>query len=434
MINVFLFIRENLKGERYIEVDFYNEALYSEELYRRFIIQKGYRMSPEQENEFLELLDMNNLILRISESMEFFMNFEETGLLNGSFELPEDYTTKLILEKLYYSSFNAGPKEILYKSNLDWIAYYLDRIDCYNLIGSTPQAILDVPIKLLRVINDTKGIFLIEDAELRKDMITKYSRKANKILVRNITNPYQLKYLLEYDTYIHGIISKIIEDLYFALETCGSDETYELYRQYYEYLETCPEEWYVAPPSVEYIKLLLFKAKDKDDYYSKMNELIAKNNRAEDFAFEDEDFIIVVPNTCEEFIKEAKAQHNCLKSYINLVANGITNIVFVRRKSNYEESFVTVEINNDSLFQYRGRFNELPSGEVLAFLERFAEHYDFDYDPIEFVFCEQDKMDISHWLFISEYVKRHGVPADMPHFDPNQISLYEYCPECFLVG
>ena len=94
--------------------------------------------------------------------------------------------------------------------------------------------------------------------------------------------------------------------------------------------------------------------------------------------FENEDFMVVIPQTPEDFRREADAQQNCVFSmYLDKVIAGKTHVVFVRRKDAPNASLVTCEVNNGRIWQYLARYNQRPSDPaLLAFREAYQTHLD----------------------------------------------------------
>lgn len=65
------------------------------------------------------------------------------------------------------------------------------------------------------------------------------------------------------------------------------------------------------------------------------------------YNFEDDEFFIRSVENRNDITDEASQQHNCVASYWQRVAIGETMIFFMRRKSNPEKSYVTVELTYD---------------------------------------------------------------------------------------
>lgn len=88
---------------------------------------------------------------------------------------------------------------------------------------------------------------------------------------------------------------------------------------------------------------------------------------------ETKDYIFVCPKNQDEMLEEARNQSNCLSSYVDKVTNGDSLIYFMRKKSEPEKSFVTIEVYgyNHRLGQVKARFNADPDEEVKAIVRKW---------------------------------------------------------------
>lgn len=89
----------------------------------------------------------------------------------------------------------------------------------------------------------------------------------------------------------------------------------------------------------------IFNAKEneiKKDAFDKRKKVWEK------FEYNDpsESLCVISPNGPEDLANEGITLHHCVKSYIDRVTDGITNIVFIRKKDDIETPFFTVEISN----------------------------------------------------------------------------------------
>ena len=76
-----------------------------------------------------------------------------------------------------------------------------------------------------------------------------------------------------------------------------------------------------------------------------------KRNKKGEITQEDIKFVVVSPNVPYDLAKEGTELHHCVKSYIDRVAEGRTNILFIRKKDDKETPFFTVEITNEAKIQ-----------------------------------------------------------------------------------
>ena len=76
-----------------------------------------------------------------------------------------------------------------------------------------------------------------------------------------------------------------------------------------------------------------------------------KKNKDGDIVQEGLPFVVVAPKTPFDLAREGTILHHCVKSYIDRVAEGQTNIMFIRKKDEHEIPFFTVEITNEKVIE-----------------------------------------------------------------------------------
>lgn len=67
--------------------------------------------------------------------------------------------------------------------------------------------------------------------------------------------------------------------------------------------------------------------------------------------------MVVVPEHVSDLIAEGEKQHNCVGGYMERVATGQTDVVFVRKEAEPEKSYITMEIHNGRIIQARTKNN-----------------------------------------------------------------------------
>lgn len=83
--------------------------------------------------------------------------------------------------------------------------------------------------------------------------------------------------------------------------------------------------------------------------------------------------MITIPACVDDFLEEARYQHNCLIKYVKTALEGDTDIVFLRNKTNSKTPLVTIEICGNVIIQAQGRFNADITPDEEAFLVAFAK-------------------------------------------------------------
>ena len=92
----------------------------------------------------------------------------------------------------------------------------------------------------------------------------------------------------------------------------------------------------------------------------RLNKLAAKlyDQRKEKFEYADDNFSIIVPEEMNKITKEGVYLHHCVGGYVNRVAEGRTNILFLRKNDDIDIPFFTIEVSNSNeIIQIHGLYN-----------------------------------------------------------------------------
>lgn len=96
------------------------------------------------------------------------------------------------------------------------------------------------------------------------------------------------------------------------------------------------------------------------------------------------DYFVTHPTKMDDLRTEAQEQSNCLASYIDSVARGDTQIMFLRKKEDPAHAFVTIEVDMDGrITQALGRFNQEPAQDAWESIARWAKARNLDISPVE---------------------------------------------------
>ncbi len=98
--------------------------------------------------------------------------------------------------------------------------------------------------------------------------------------------------------------------------------------------------------------------KKRNRIYSKVEKIAGELNRL--YGIEDEEYFIRAPRNAAEIIREGHAMHHCVagKQYTEKMVRGESYILFIRKKSNPEKSWYTMEMKSDhTVVQVRGFAN-----------------------------------------------------------------------------
>lgn len=92
--------------------------------------------------------------------------------------------------------------------------------------------------------------------------------------------------------------------------------------------------------------------------------------------YSEDDYIVIAPDEPEKLAQEGMELHHCVKTYIDRVSDGITNIMFIRKATDVEKPFFTVEISNSgNIEQIHGSCNRNLNTEpdLIPFVKKWAK-------------------------------------------------------------
>lgn len=237
---------------------------------------------------------------------------------------------------------------------------------------------------------------------------TKYEKVITEKMLLNYikkTEPDEISY----DNFINAI-----RDEYFAkaITVELNEKELNLIKQLMKYEYTVKEikliaNWFSKGMAIFYdysvyeldrvLKRFFSRAKDieytptKDDFFRQAvtvyknyemrkeeidNKKLAENQTSKNLNFENDELIVIVPTTSKEFEFEGNSQSNCVfTSYLREVINGYTNVVFIRKKSDVENSYITCEVRNGRISQYLTKFNRSVCDDFALTFKRQYQNY-----------------------------------------------------------
>lgn len=96
--------------------------------------------------------------------------------------------------------------------------------------------------------------------------------------------------------------------------------------------------------------------------------------RIKPFAYSNEEYMVKVPDSPDEFLKEGRDLHHCVGTYLNRVIRGNTNVMFIRKMQEPDVPFFTVEISSSgTIEQIHGLLNRNLDTEpdLIPFIEEW---------------------------------------------------------------
>ena len=90
-------------------------------------------------------------------------------------------------------------------------------------------------------------------------------------------------------------------------------------------------------------------------------------------SFEYKDIICFAAMSQIELVKEGKEMNHCVGGYAEACSQGKTDIIFIRKKSEPDKPYVTMEVKKNEVIQVRAFGNGRPSEEVNEFVEEYKK-------------------------------------------------------------
>lgn len=281
-----------------------------------------------------------------------------------------------------YNILNVTIRLSHYIGKINWNAKKINQILC------VPKSMLEdrilqytaLPVTILEVIRDTKSIFSScpeylermneEDVKSLVRGISYISRSSTclEILEKLITiyGPQNHKEYLEYVR--KGMGTRLISSSYVAyLEQVQALSEISL-------METwkfkSAEELERALISAQRASLVL---KDKSEYAAASKKIEGRLPELEPYEYSDNEYEVMVPKRPSDLILEGIELNHCVKTFINEYANGNTTILFIRKKTNPDKPFFTMEVLDGEIRQCHGANNS--NMDSVVGLEQFVKKW-----------------------------------------------------------
>ena len=343
---------------------------------KKYVLKPGDRMSWEDRKEFDIVCQSKDVEVDQEELQKIYTTYVK--------ECPQihlrPYTNPMHMFHHIYCTMHQGIEEILYKADLGYLALYLNKLNDYNLIGTSPSGIFDgLPISLLRTLNTEAGANVLRTTKSRNLVYELYMKK--QYLFKRKWSLGQCRYFTE-------IMCKkgdeeIAHDdmmILYYLSTCRTEKDYEYYVAYLKKCEdlkpiiklpVCPVEELGEFPyeKAEYLhECLVEHGEEMQDFFEVMYDLYGF-----ELEYEDSQYRMIWPKQLIDLCKEAEAQHSCLWNYLKEASAGESFILFMRKANNPEKSYITVEIVGNTIFQALRKYNKELNEDEMRWLEHYAE-------------------------------------------------------------
>lgn len=345
------------------------------EALRRFVFHEHYVWKQELESIFLYFCEGSCACRYDHDKMNEIHAYYSKAY--PQWQLKRYFTNDLrMLDHIYQCCRQNTAKEILYKAGLDELAAQVGNLDEENLLAGSPSALYEgITMRCLRALNCEDGARLLcrkQGRDYAKGLVKRYPE-----IFQHGLNNAQCRYLsmLLHEKLTVGEAGRLFLARRKKLMQIWCDAQYEIFRLsekkredrqtlasidpiYKNYLEKTTETD-MQNDRVKMLKYYLLMNREKFD------QEIRRSNRLRDQSWQERtsDYVVRFPQTINDFCREAIYMGNCLFGYLDAMIGNETTILLMRRTTDVNAPFITMEVFENRLMQAYHRFNRECSAE-----------------------------------------------------------------------
>ena len=314
-----------------------------------------------------------------------------------------DLVDKIFDNTIFKDYFILNNKNIVFSKVIKELKYYPQYEIFYNTYGTllgiqklnkrylkkgtTPSEILGLPKSIWNTIynlnkNDSYNGYIYNNISDIISFANKYKNKPD-IVINVIENCYKIDInkfsnfveLFENNYNPNRLVEYLTEDIYTYQGIGDCKEGFQLLYDYVHMCRLMETEFEKYPKSLKLrhdlaSKNLTIIVSDKE---AKEMELVLRDKVYQDLAYKGKKYSVLLPTSANDIINEGKQLSHCGGSYLDLVKNKKTMMLFMRNNDNLEKSLITLEVRNDTLRQYAGFGDRYPNEEEMKFIYEYCK-------------------------------------------------------------
>lgn len=348
---VFVFVHFHSDYGFYLEVYHWKKK----DDYKRYVISEGVWMSSEEERNFSILCRTSAIVDRrtLKKIYDLFLQY------HPEWHLDSTGPGLQMLHHIYHCFQRRTVQELLYKAALPTVAIHVEDYGECNLLSSTIQSYFSIPLQSIRALDSEYGIHLLKTYQSRCCIKRIYQAFPELFTVKLSYGQCMYLQLVMVDReYVINEDRAILSHLKWVTkkEHFFRWFHYFLKRELIKDLKKFPlfpqdEDTY---ESVFYMAVVLYEHKNVFN-----RELNFQQTENRYYEYSEGEFFIRLPRNVDDLYYEAEHQNNCLfMQYLFPIMSGHTMILFLRRKSQPEKPFVTIEIRDRKMVQAKMKHNK----------------------------------------------------------------------------
>lgn len=293
--------------------------------------------------------------------------------------------SKTTLAKMIWNFICFPQYEIIYNTYHSF-KYLIGFNQKYFKEGTTPSEVMGLPksiwnnLKYIIDLNLKENIymvwdsvnFLVEKYKNKPDIVNKIILTASQINLHKLNNFIEL-FELNYN--MKSLLQYLTESIYTYQGISDKNEGFQLLYDYVHMCQLMDVSFEKYPKSLKLrhdlaSKNLKIVLSDKE---KREMELILNKEEYKQLTYEGKEYSVIQPISAQDIIEEGKSLHHCVGSYVDLVKNRKTMILFMRDKNNLNKSLITLEVRGNVLRQYAGSSDRIPNEKEMKFIKKYCK-------------------------------------------------------------
>lgn len=386
-VRLYLQIRYNDEKTPFVDIYVFD----ADKAYQRFIVTEKHILPIKKESYLINYVQGRYLLLNSVAELRGLDNqiqraFEKWNYPYYSWCGEEKYAIEHIC-----SMSHASPKETLYKAHLPCIAYHLSEISHkYDPAKASPSEILNLPLKLLRILDNDVLVERLFSEESKLACLAVYRKFCSYI--DRIPSPHQWRYLEEIYTreQVTGkcFFSRTSYDRLFLF-----DENKEQLATFNEFEKLRSELSYLGKidiPNFSHLQEELYRLKRisclKADQACLDPQIKERSESSRMFECSSDKWMLEISvfKDLDDILRACMSEKTCLPDYVIPYTKYKNMLLAMRHHSSKKIcAIIDVEYGLDGRYiaQFRSKLNRFPSKDCFLFLEEWCQDRSITFEP-----------------------------------------------------
>lgn len=254
-----------------------------------------------------------------------------------------------------------------------------------NKKGTNLKKIFGLPIGAMRNLNQKEIQFGAEalDFEFFQKVYQAQPSILNMYLTPSMVKFIEYESLHINDFFTKGIKSKTFLRMlrYVRKLDVQEEHLYQDYLQMCRMENLCDDGWTPQNLQQAHDALMVYMSEKRESIRNDNFSTVVQSDAYKRFKWEYKEFCFLIPRDANDLVNESYQQRNCVRSYVNSVANGYTYVIFMRLKSKKSSSHITIEVDyNLNLRQAKGKGNSPINNNACKVIQLWCEEKGISYE------------------------------------------------------